>query len=585
MLPAQDDISITMSLSRNTISLNDQVYLSIKVTGPQQNLPEPQLPNLSMFDSYSQGKSTNISIVNGRVEASLEYNYLLMPRKEGTFIIKPAVIVRNRKRYESNEVTLTVTSGSGTTTPQMPGQQSTTSEGKSRDIFLTADVDRKKAYVNEQITLTIKFYHAVRLYSQPDYTPPQTTDFWTDMLTPQKTYYQVVNGRRYSIIEINTALFPTRAGELTIGRAMVTASVASRKRGRRADPFRMFDDFFGTRENVTIRSKELKIKALPLPQASKPEDFSGTVGKYKISSSADKTSVQVNQPVTVTYRISGTGNIKTIAEPVIGDLKDFRVYKASTDEKISKLNGVIGGAKTFEEVFIPRRAGKLTIPPVEFSFFDPAARKYSVLSTRPVIVDVKPAEEGEYADIPFRSIAGRVVDPNAKDIRYIKTDVSDLALKKPLIIFRPVYLVINVIPVFVLAIALISSRRREKLASDIQYARSRGAKKRARRRLAAARKLTGSRESAKFHAEIRVAIFSYVADKLNISPHGMTSDTLLEIIRNSGADAELISSASNLLKRADFAQYSSVETPPEQITESLKMAEMILVRLEGMTIA
>lgn len=580
----QDDISITMSVNRSTVTVGDQVYLSIKVSGPQQNLPEPQLPNLTMFDLYPQGTSTNISIVNGKMEASLEYNYLLLPRKEGTFVIKPAVVVQGRKRYESNEITLTVT-GSGGATPQTPSQPSTVPKTESSDIFLTAVVNKKKAYVNEQITLTIKFYHAVRLYSQPDYTPPQTTDFWTDMLEPQRTYYEVVNGRRYKIIEINTALFPTRSGDLTIGQAMVTASVPSRRRSRRLDPFSMFDDFFGTRENVTIRSKQLKVKAVPLPVEGKPGDFSGTVGKYKISSFADKTEVQVNQPVTVTYKIAGTGNIKTIAEPVIGDLKDFRVYKASTDENISKLNGIVGGTKTFEEVYIPKRAGKLTIPPVEFSFFDPAARKYNVLSTRPVIVDVKPAEEGEYADMPFRPIAGRVVDPNAKDIRYIKTDFSDLALKKPLIIFRPVYLAINVIPVFVLVFALISTRRRERLASDIRYARSSGAKKRARKRLATARKLVRSREPAKFYAEIRLAIFSYVADKLNISPHGLTSDMLLEIIKNSGAEEELLSAASSLLKRADFAQYSSVEVPQEQIMESLNMAEMVLVRLEGMTIA
>jgi hypothetical protein len=585
-LTAQDEVSIAMSLNRDVVNLGGQVVLTISVSGPQQNLPKPELPNLSMFDYYPQGTSTNISIVNGRVEASLAYNYLLQPRREGTFVIKPAVIVYNRKRFESNEVTLKVLAAGVTPgQEQTPQEQSDTQKGEDRPVFLTAEIDKKKAYVNEQITLRVKFYHSVQLYSQPDYTAPQTTDFWADIMEPQRSYYEVVNGQRYKVIEINTALFPTRSGDLKIGPAMVTVTVPSKKRSRRRDPFSVFDDFFFQGENVTARSKPLSVKALPLPADGRPADFSGTVGKFTISSSADKRTVDVNQPVTVTYKISGTGNITTVAEPVIGDLRDFRVYRASSSEKISKLDGIIGGTKIFEEAYIPKRAGKLTIPPVEFSFFDPRARSYRVMSTKAIILNVMPAEEGEYADIPFRPVAGRVVDPNAKDIRFIKTSLGDLTVGKPLIIFRPFYLVINIVPVLVLAVVWVSHKRREKLASDVGYARSRGARKRAKKRLAAARKLVRSRQAIEFYAEIRLAIFSYVADKLNISPHGLTGDGLLDILREAGADEELTDRLSDLFRRADFAQYSSVEVTQQQIMESLELAERILVRLEEISIA
>jgi hypothetical protein len=576
-----DEVTVEMSLSQDVVSLGGQTYLIISVSGSEQNLPEPQLPNLTMFDAYPQGTSTNISIVNGKMQTSLTYNYLLTPRQKGTFVIRPAVVSYNHKQYESNEVTLRVigTAESETTEPE---QGSSTQDGKPRDVFLTAELDKKSAYVNEQLILSVKFYSAVKLYSNPDYTAPQTTDFWADMLKPQKTYYQVVNNTRYRVIEINTALFPTRSGDLTIGPAMVTASVPGQRRARRNDPFSVFDDFFDRGEKTSVRSKPILIKIKPLPDEGKPANFSGTVGNYKLSSTVDKKTVEVNQAVNVTYKISGTGNIKTIAEPVIGELADFRVYRTSSpEEKVSKVGGVIGGTKIFEEVYMPKRAGQLVIPGVELNFFDPQKRKYQSISTEPITLNVKPATQAEYADIPITPVPGRLVDPNARDIRYIKTDMTHLNRARPILLFRPYFLAINIAPILMLAIVWISRRRSEKLAGDVAYARSRRAKKMSRRRLKSARQSAGAGEPAKFYSEIRLALFSYIADKKNISPHGLTGDQVMDILNSSGAGEELIGLVSKLLKQADFAQYSSSGVSRTDIDQSLDLAEQVLIRLEG----
>lgn len=578
VLAAADDISVEMYIAPDTISLEDQAFLSITVKGSVQNLPDPQLPNLSMFEAESRGTSTNISIVNGRAESSQTYNYLLLPKKQGTFVIKPAVVVYNRTRYASSEVTLTVLD-SGVGTPRSMESAGQTHSGETRDVFLVAELDRKKAYVNEQVTLTIKFCHAVRLLSQPDYTPPQTTDFWTDVLEPQKTYYQNINGRRYSVIELNTALFPTRSGELTVGSAMASVTVSGeRKRSR--DPFSMFDSFFDRGVSKTVRSSPLTLTVVPLPAEGKPNDFSGTVGDFTIVSSADKTKVEVNQPVTVTYKIRGTGNIKTVAEPEIKDLPDFRVYRASSNEKIDKIDGVVGGAKIFEETFIPKRAGELTIPPVSLDFFNPKTKKYKSISTKAITLIVSQPALGEYADIPVPQVPGRIIDPRARDIRYIKTDAGDLAPAGSLILFSPLYLIINGIPFLILVSVFVAHKRREKLASDIGYARSRTAKKMARKRLAEARKMAKSGKAAEFFAEVRLALFAFVADKINISPHGLTGDILMDILKERAVEDSILGQIKDLLMQADFAQYSSSQVSSGEIQNSLKSAEEILVGLE-----
>lgn len=579
---AQDDIKIEMHVAPDTISIEDQAFLAITVTG-SGSLPDPQLPNLSMFEVISQGTSTNISIVNGSMESTHAYNYLLFPKRQGTFIIKPASVVYKRKRYASQEVTLTVLD-SGVGTPKTMEKAAESGTGENRDLFLLAELNKKKVYVNEQVTLTIKFCHAVQLLSQAQYTAPQTTDFWSDTMEPQRSYYQNINGRRYNVVEINTALFPTRSGELNIGQAMVTVNVKVRSR-RRRDPFSMFDGFFDRGQSKTIRTQPLRIEVLPLPTKNKPANFSGTVGEFFITSSVDKLKTEVNQPVTVTYKIRGTGNIKTVAEPEIDDLIDFRIYRAASSENISKTDGVIGGTKTFEETYIPKRAGKLTIPAVSLNYFNPRTKKYKTVSTKSININVAQAALSDYADIPVPQVAGRVIDSKAKDIRYIKTESVDLTLKQPLILATPLYLILNGVPVLLFVLVWIGQKRREKLSTDIGYARSRQARKFARKRLTAARKLAGSEQTAEFFAEIRFALFAYIADKLNISPHGLTGDKLLDIMEGSNIDEEIIGKTKSLLRQADFAQYSSSSKAAEDIKRSLKSAEEILIKLEGSKIA
>jgi len=578
----QDDITVEMHIAPDTIGLEDEAFLAITVTG-SGSLPDPELPNLSMFEVSSQGTSTNISIVNGSMQSTHAFNYRLFPKRQGTFVIKPAAVVYKRKRYESQEVSLTVLS-SGVGTPRTLEKAAETGSGETRDVFLLAELNKKKAYVNEQVTLTIKFCHAVSLLSQPDYTQPSTTDFWSDMIEPQRTYYQNINGRRYNVIEINTALFPTRSGKLSVGSAMVTVNVKEQRSRQRRDPFSMFDNMFDRGKAKTVRSSPQTIEVLPLPTESKPSDFSGTVGEFFITSSTDKTKTEVNQPITVTYKIRGTGNVKTIAEPEIEDLADFRVYRASSSEKIEKIEGVIGGTKVFEETYIPKRAGKLTIPPVSLNYFNPQTKKYKTVSTKPINIQVAQAALSEYADIPLPNVAGRIIDTKAKDIRYIKTDAGDLSHRKPLLIATPLYLILNGVPVLILALVWVGYKRREKLSSDIGYARSRLARKMARKRLAKARKLSNSAQVSDFYAEIRFALFAYIADKLNISPHGLTGDKLLEIMESSNIDEDILSKTKSLLRKADYAQYSSSSDSSRDIQSSLKAAEVILIKLEGIKI-
>jgi len=339
------------------------------------------MPTLPKFEVYSQGRSSNISISNGKVSATVTYRYLLLPKESGVFPIKGIWVVHNNSRSIGNEVELTVLN-QGTSAPRSLEDQAVNTQGKSRDYFLEAHVDKKNPYVNEQVTLTLKFYIAVKYYGSPSLNEPTLTGFWNEVLGNKAPYLQKIGGRTYKVIERKYALFPTRTGALTIGGAAINTTVVTNSR-KRLDPFSsFFDTGLGRGKQVTVRSNPIEIKVKKLPSQGRPSNFTGTIGKFTISSTVDKKEVEVNQPVSLTIKISGVGNIKSIAEPIIPEMDEFRIYRESSNESISKVNDQLGGTKTFEEVFIPRRPGNMEIPALEFNFFNPVTEKYQLIRTR-----------------------------------------------------------------------------------------------------------------------------------------------------------------------------------------------------------
>lgn len=576
---ANDAIFVEVGIDRDTIGLDERATLTVTVSGPTQNLPAPQLTTLPMFEIYSQGRSTNINIANGQVTGSNSYRYLLMPKKPGTFPIDKIAVVYKNKRYVGNSVDLTVLN-KGTTVTEELEDKASGGTGRSKDYFLEAVVDKKNPYVNEQVTLTLKFYIAVQFYGSPELSEPTTTGFWTEVLGNKTPYFQRINNRRYRVIERKYAVFPTHTGDLTIGKAAIKTTIADRGK-RYRDPFDALGGFLGRGVEVTARSKPIRVNVKSLPQKGRPDDFSGTIGRFSLEAIADKRSVEVNQPVTVTIKISGSGNIKSVAEPVIPELPDFRVYRASSRESLNKHNDLIGGSKIYEEVFIPKRPGQLVIPSISFNYFDPGTGKYKSMATKPIKINVAKSEGYAFSsDLPY-SGSDITIGSSASGIRFIKEDIGETTEPGQLLLFTPLYLVVNGLPVLLLAGLVVVRKQREKAAGDIGYARSRAAGRVARKKLARARSLAEVGKAEEFYAEISSALTSFVADKLNISRHGLTLDQISKLLLERGAEEETAELLVQVLKQCDYARFAPSSITQVDIDSSLEDAGNAMINLEG----
>jgi hypothetical protein len=222
----------------------------------------------------------------------------------------------------------------------------------------------------------------------------------------------------------------------------------------------------------------------------------------------------------------------------------------------------------------------LEIPGISFTFFDPDAERYRTVSTQPIMLNVARTEGyNPAADLPYTA-PDLTIGSDSRDIRYIKLEPGNLGPPATIVIATPTYLVVNALPVLALMASVFVRRRRERLSGDIGYARSRRASKAARKRLARARNLADVDSTADFSAECSLVVLSFIADKLNISPHGLTTDKVAELLATRAANEQLITSVVGFLKQADFARYAASTVAQADIDQALATAERLMVQME-----
>lgn len=582
--------NVASRVDKSQMTQDETVEYTIEISGEVSRYPNIQLADLQDFNVYSSGTSQSFTWVNGQSQQSKRYVFRLAPNKSGRLVIPAFALDIDGVRYTTETQVVQVfparaTQQARTSDPnaqrRQQQQQQQQQTGISRDdLFVRTSLDRDTVYVNEQTTLTLRFYNAIELLQNPDYKPPDKTGFWVEDLGQQKTDFQTVNGRDYRVQELKTALFPTGPGVQTIGSAEITCLVQERRRNR--DPFSIFDDFgmFGQTKSVKLTSEPLKVVVLPLPEAGKPADFSGAVGQYRISATVDKTKVEANEPVTMTIKIAGTGNIKTVTLPEPPQLADFRSYQAGDSENVERVNYRIGGTKTYEQVFIPKRAGTYVLPSVSLSYFDPAARAYKIISTDPVRLEVAPSTDRFTSQM--QNLQSNRIDPTAgaKDIRYLKSEVGNLNSRrsKPLVM-SPLFALLYALPIAAYVVIAQQQRRREKLESDQGFRRLKQARKMAEGRLAKAKEHLNRNAADAFYTEISRSLIDYFADRYNLPGFGLTADQIKAFAAGKENDT-LIEKMLSLLEQCDFGRFAPGGARAAQMQRMWEEARQLIIDLE-----
>jgi HEPN domain-containing protein len=568
------------------VALGEQFTLSFTLEnagmGGGKNL---QLPALEKFHIMAgPNQSTSMQFINGAMSSSVTYTYVLQPKEVGKFTIAAARIDVGGTTLQSQPLTVEIVKASARAQqPAAGGTQEDLSRQIGDNLFLRAAVDRTRLLQGEQITVTFRLYTRVSVSSYGIAKNPTLTGFWGEEIenpkTPQLTT-ETINGKQYRVGVIRKmALFPTQSGGLEISPMEVQTVVQVQAR-RSADPFdAFFRDPFGQNVNYTVKSEPIRITVDPLPPDA-PAGFAGAVGKFTMTVAVDRTTTKANEPVTITMKIAGTGNIKLLESPALELPPDFEQYAPKVSETINRGSATITGTKTFEMLVVPRYPGTKVIKPVTFVSFDPGKGRY-VTTTAPAIE--LQVEQGAASAAPALTGGDRAdVEVISQDIRFIKIGESDVRRKGGVLPGAPWVVVLLLLPAAACAGSFVYARRRSVLMSDAAAFRNRRALKVARTGLHQAEQLLRQGPSAggAFHAEVARALWKYLGDKLDVPPAEISLERVAAELGKRSVDGKLVAEVAALLERCEMTRFAPVTADAGGLKNTYDEASRLIVALE-----
>ncbi len=614
-----DEAQVVGTVDRSRVQVDEEIALTIRIVGVKGNLQAPRLPAFQGFESFYTGRTSHFTFVSGKSSSTVDFTYVLIPKVAGKYMLQPVDVWIEGKLYKTLPMEIEVL-GPLLAQPTRPWQSPTpvapplpiasvapvpavsqpTSVspplGADENIFVRAAVDKQTVYPNEQVLLSYTLYTRYDTRYEGFEEEPSVSGFWIEDFPLDRDLGREtvsLKGRRYVKADVRKiALFPTAPAEYTIYPGVMKASVREEPRTSNA-----FDDFFGDsffsgasffarRVERLLKPDPIKISVRPFPEKGKPEGFNGAVGQFRLSASVDKTQVKQNEPVTLKLVLEGEGNLETLPRPSVPELTGFKVYDGDSSNQLLKLGSTIGGKKTIEIIFIPTEAGELSIPPLEFSFFDPRRESYQVLRTQSFPLKVTPSSEPARlpAELEEKAAFKKEIRRETQDIHYITEEIpSERSVRTRNYLYQAL-LAANFLGLLLVGNGLFRRRRELLFQRDTALKRRKLARSMAERRLKTLRRLARSHkpeEADRFLEEGEKILSEYLCNKFNISSYSFTGEWFEEKLKEvCGPDDPLVREAREFYELASEARYGRGAPPIHERHQFLALIESVIRRLE-----
>lgn len=449
----------------------------------------------------------------------VEYRYVLATDRPGEYTIPPFEVRLGSARAYSAPLHVIVTPATGTEAPTVI-TRARIDTGERLDLRTTVP---DTVYVGQQANYSVAVFlnNAMRnrLRRNPTFYPPDMQSMLAYDVPGAGTQQRTPGlSGCFDALVYRRALFPLQAGRLVIPPAQLTYSLP------------VGASFFSREETHELQTDSAVVVAIDPPEAGRPTTYDGAVGRFRVRTRLEARSTRVGDPFTITVRVTGTGNVRLLPRPRLNVPwasavpSEERVHVDSTAARI-------GGSKDFDWVLTPRIAGELDVPPVQYSYFNPRARRYETASSDAVLVKVDPGT----------LVA---VDTGRR--------ASVLAVRSTFT--GPVHRPLSSNPVFwiVLALAPVPAL---------------GSRWRGRRRPVRTRVLPGAgrmeEAAAAVHADgdgrlLRHTYVAVLADRLGIDAETFTRpDALRRALRRSGVSEGTAADAESLLRDLDAAAFAA----------------------------
>lgn len=556
------------------------------------NATEPRIGEIfgcKLLFGPALSTSHSTYIANGKQTSSstLDFTYTYTTDSAGVYTIPAATISVDGKLLKTNPVKFQVypsnrASNNSSSGPQpgssgINGTLSSRSSLSKEDVFIRMIPSRTGVYEQEPIECTIKLYTKYRqiqnfkAVSQPNFDGCLIEEI---PVQPALDEVEEYNGQTYSTAVLKRVIiFPQKSGKLKLNSGKYDITVTQYER---------INSFFGSQlypvgeEEVHVNPGDLVIDVKPLPY-DHPDEFSGAVGQFTFDSKLSSDRLRTNEAATLTYTITGTGNIRYLREPQVDFPSEFEQYSPKSEVNAHIQGSNVTGKMTIEYTFVPQAPGEFTIPGSNFVYFDTNSHKYVTIPIPAYKVNV-----ARGAGVSVSQTAEKI-DLNASmtDILHIKTDVNDLSVNHRLLVYSGLYWVIIGVLILLFLYIIFYRIRQEQRHADVVGMKIAKAGKVARRRLKAAEAALKTNDNGEqFYQEILKALWGYLSDKLSIAASQLSRENISAKLLEKRIPAETVDKVIDILDRCEMARYTPDSGSRENMDAVLEETENVMESIQ-----
>jgi len=371
-------------------------------------------PDLSVLDKdfivYSVGNAFSYNYINGVASKSRQWQIALMPKNSGKITV-PSIKLGN---LETQPITLNVIPASAAATEASAGTGGYQApQQMNRPKFsMTAEIGNPNPYVQQQVDYTLKIYDTGGLQGDmPQFIEDGSNNWIIRSLGEPTVGSKIVNGRSLREITFRYALFPQKSGVLPTPEVRFNGYYLTRSRGMN-DPFDDlfggnlgsigFVDMFATRNPVLLTAKPEKVNVQPIPSDNNgnwwlPAQQVALFAEWEPRQPVFKVGEAVNR--TIYLKAVGVAESQ-LPELNLASVSGLKQYPDKAVASSGIENGQVVAVKKISNVYIPNRAGKMTIPEISVDWFNVRTNRMERAVLPAMNIEVLPGAAVETAPAP-----------------------------------------------------------------------------------------------------------------------------------------------------------------------------------------
>lgn len=543
-------VKFEANVSKNTLGLNERVRIEFSMNEDGDNFVPPNFEASGFRVVGGPSQSISESWVNGRGSFQKTYSYVLLPLKKGNLVIKQALIEINGQIYKTLPIKITVTNA--VNQPNDANDPATVRA--DNNLYLVADISKTNPYVNEPITVVYKLYFSynIGITNWQELNKPKYKDFWSQNIDVKQLVAEegMFKGERYRYVVLRkTVLYPQKAGKLVIEPLSLDIDCqVPRGRPNFFGQVQLVDDS----KRVSAGSKVIDVK--PLPEAGKPANFTGAVGKFNFSVLPSKTTLKNGESLDLDIKVTGIGNLKlfNLPKPVVPS--ELEMYDPEHSENVSTPLSGMTGSISDRYTIIPQSKGNFPIKGLEFSYFDLSTGSYKTIASPNIMLNVLDGPGVVNSNVNSADATSKTVATPSKSFAFIKQKTNLESIESDDFLGSGLFYGLLFLPFLLIPILIIFKKRKDTQDADVIGNKTKRANALAKKYLSEAKKQINNKEP--FYIALEKAMHNFLKAKLNIETSEMSKDKITEILLSRNANSETVTEFITLTESCELARYA-----------------------------